>query len=150
VGRRVEIPLAVLGLLVLALLVLTTQGLRMARDRHARLLPSRATLWLTAEPRERVFDLAGRPRFLVVDLGEEAAQTPRVGLYQSFPERTLVRWIEPVSASPSRWLVIPLEGLQAGEYLLTREATDAAARPREMDLPAEQPAVIGRFRLDSR
>lgn len=148
-GRRVELPLTVLVLLVLALGVVAAQGWRMARDRFERLQPSRAALWLDASAGEQAFDVSSGPRFLVADLGDAAAEA-RVGLYQVFPERTLVRWIEPAPPARGHWLVIPLEGLQTGDYLLARAPAGVVAAPREMDRPAEELAVIGRFRLDSR
>jgi hypothetical protein len=146
VGRQVRIPVVVAALLVVALAVASVQGVRMARDRFQRLQPSRVTLWLAPAEGERTLELTPGVRFLVADLAEYAPAR-RIGLYQAFPERTLVRWIEPADHQGRRWLVVPLEGLDAGDYLLTEAPADAAAQPREMDLPTEELAVIGRFRL---
>jgi hypothetical protein len=106
--------------------------------------PSRSTYEFVANP-EITVDIPGDPDMLLVDLA--GTNPARVGLYQYYPARTLIRWIE-AEHGEGRWLAIPLAGLVSGEYWITSAPADAAAGPREMDLPAEQLDRIGAFRLE--
>lgn len=144
--RGLVVPTYVLVLLVLGLAFLFLQGLRMAHDRQQRMLPGRVEVALIAGADEEVEVTFGPDsRFILVDLPEEAGA--RLGLHQVFPERTLVRWIEDPTSPPGSGLVIPLEGLESGHYVLTREAPNAVAGPREMDRPREDLRVLARFHL---
>lgn len=140
---RVPLPWA---LLLLALAVVAwVQGLRAASVRQERLLPARASAGAVA-PGDSVAVLPAGLRFAVVELPEP---TPvRLALYQWMPSRTLVRWIEPIGgAHGERFLVVPLEGLQAGDYAVCVVDPSASAGPREMDRPAEELDVIARLRI---
>jgi hypothetical protein len=147
--QGVRLPWVVFALLVAGFVLLFGQGLRMARDRHARLLPARtpAVLRLSPDPaREISVRLAPGDRFLALELGDQA--DARLGLVQVLPQRTLVRWIEPGDTPPGGLLIVPLEGLEPGHYVLTREKETARAGPREMDEPVESLDVLTRFRLE--
>jgi hypothetical protein len=138
-------PQAFVWLGAMAIALLLVEGLRLARDRHDRLQPLRAQT-LRLETEHEVHEVRSGPRgFLVVELGEHAGA--RLALYQSFPERTLLRWLEPLASSGRARLVLPLEGLPEGQYLLCEADADESAGPREMDLPQESLRVLGRFEL---
>src|SRR5690606_39135903 len=113
--------------------------------RHERLQPARASRGSIA-PGDSVAVLAPGLRFALVELGDAVPE--RVALYQWLPSRTLVRWVEsPSEARADEFLVIPLEGLQPGDYAVCAVDAAATARPREMDLPPEDLVVIARMRV---
>ena len=143
--NRVRVPLGVALLLFALALVAWIQGLRTASVRQERLLPARASAG-TIAPGDSVAVLAAGLRFAVVELPTPTPE--RLGLFQWMPSRTLVRWIES-TALPAQapYLVIPLEGLQAGDYAVCAVDRDALAGPREMDRPAEELQVIARLRV---
>jgi hypothetical protein len=145
VARRVvQLPAAVVVLLLVGFATFFAQGLRMARDRHERLLPHRAATTLRIPAVEALEFSKGQQRFLIVEFAAPAQG--KLGLYQSFPERLVPRWVE-AEASRRGALVIPLEGLAEGKYRLVELPLDGRAEPREMDAPAENLRVLGEFRL---
>jgi hypothetical protein len=145
VARRiVRLPAAIVLLLIVGFGAFFAQGLRMARDRTERLQPERAVATLHL-PAVEVLDFSkGQQRFLLVEFGTPVQG--KVGLYQSFPERLLPRWVEAEAARRGA-LVIPLEGLDEGAYRLVELPAESRAQPREMDAPLENLRVLGEFRL---
>jgi hypothetical protein len=145
--KRIRVPLSVVLVLLVVAAVGRIQGLRAASVRHARLQPARASTG-TLAPGDSVAVLAHGLRFAVVALGDPPPA--RVALLQWMPARTLVRWIEePVRDAATPQLVIPLEGLQPGDYAVCVAADAFAAGPREMDRPPDDLDVITRFRVPS-
>ena len=146
-GARTRTPMPLtIGLLLLALAVVAwVQGWRTARARHESLQPARGA-WIEADAAEAAV-VPAAARFAVVELADPPPA--RLALYRWMPSRTLVRWIETPSGSASRWLVVPLTGLEAGEYAVCAVDAEASAGPREMDLPAERLDVRARFRVDA-
>lgn len=143
--NRAHTPWAIALLLFALAVVAWIQGLRAASVRQDRLQPARASAGVVA-PDDSVAVLPPDLRFAVVELPTPVPA--RLGLYQWMPARTLVRWIETMPApAPERFLVIPLEGLQPGDYAVCVVAPDASAGPREMDLPGQQLEVISRLRV---
>lgn len=142
--RVVQLPALVFVLMLVGLATFFGQGLRMARDRTARMQPHRAAATLRLPAVDTVeFSRAGQ-RFLVVELGPPLAG--KIGLFHAFPERVVPRWVEPATAQRGP-LVIPLEGLEPGLYQLVELPPDARAEPQEMDAPSPNSRVLGEFRL---
>lgn len=143
--NRARTSWGIASLLLALAAVAWIQGLRAASVRQDRLQPARASAGLVA-PGDSVAVLPPGLRFALVEL--PAPVPARLGLYQWMPARSLVRWIEPMPApARERFLVIPLEGLQPGDYAVCAVAPDASAGPREMDLPGEQLEVVARLRV---
>lgn len=147
--RRISLPWPWLALLVLALALSFAQGLRLASERQQSLEPAPvlASLQIGCEkgemPGEAV--IAGGTDHGVLGI-ERACPTPvRLGLVQIFPERSLLRWVEP--APSRRALHLPLAGLEEGRYALVALAPETAAQPREMDRPPESLDVRAAFVL---
>lgn len=136
-----SVALLLLGLAAIAWI----QGLRAASVRQERLLPARASAGTVAIG-DSVAVLPTGLRFALVEL--PVPPPARLGLYQAMTARTLVRWIEPFPApARERYLVISLEGLEPGDYLVCAVDAEERAGPREMDQPTEQLEVVARFRL---
>lgn len=132
-----------LAVLLLGIVTLGIQGLRMARERQSRLVPERARL-ATAGAGESLVLEAGEHRYLAVDLARTAPEL--LGLFQRFPERDVLRWVErPESSGES--LVIPLDGLAPGHYRLVQLPPGTEAGPREMDRPADSQFLLLEFEL---
>jgi hypothetical protein len=145
VARRVvQLPATVFVVLLVGFGTFFAQGLRMARDRHERLLPHRAVATLRIPSVDALEFSKGQQRFLIVEFA--AVSQGKLGLYQSFPERLVPRWVE-AEASRRGALVIPLEGLGEGLYRIVELPLDAEAKPREMDAPAENLRVLAEFHL---
>ena len=134
---RIELPVPILFAWMILTLVLMGQGYRLASDRQEGFEPSRpATLQ------------AGTPLDVDADTREIVFLDPRadrLAIYQELPERRLMRWIE-IQDARSSVLLIPLEGLDPGTYLVCAAPVSSGSHTREMDRPAEALDVRARFR----
>jgi hypothetical protein len=147
-ARPVGVPLYVLAVLAAALLLTMVRGTLMARDRHSRLQPARVPAEVELDPTaSRDVTLAAGARFLVVRVPRAVGR--RLALHQVLPQRTLVRWVEPV-AQDGGLVVLPLEGLQDGTYSVSLAAEGEHAAPVEMDAAPLEREVLGRFVLTRR
>ncbi len=135
---RIELPVPILFAWMILTLILMGQGLRLASDRQAGFEPSRPPTLQT----DALLDVAADTREIVfLD-----PPTERLAIYQELPERHLMRWIEIKDARGSV-LLIPLEGLDPGNYLVCAAPEAPDARSQEMDRPAETLDVRARFRI---
>jgi len=147
--RKIVVPLPVFLMLCVGILILGVQGLRMARDRSARLQPAAVAGWipvacedLADPPTPRISRREGR-RALILE--RACPESTRLALLQEFPERRVLRWLEPkASRGP---LILPLEGLEAGIYRLVAVDSETRSEAREMDAPPESAAARARFLL---
>ena len=135
---RIELPAPILFAWMVLTLVLMGQGLRLASERQQGFEPSRPA---TLETGVRLDVAAGTGDVAYLD-----PPTDRLAIYQELPERRLLRWIE-TEAPRSTVLLIPLEGLDPGDYLVCTAPGASAARAREMDRPTEALDVRARFRI---
>jgi hypothetical protein len=108
-------------------------------------MPARATSEILLPSSETIALEVGSERFLLLRW-PDALPAARLALRQVFPERQLLRWLEPQAAS-ARSVILPLEGLDAGEYWLVIADPKAHAAPEEMDRPVQETAVLARLRL---
>lgn len=143
---RIDLRWLCLVLATLALLAYVN-GLRAARDRHHMLLPSRAGEVIRL-PRPDPLEVdAAQTNQLLLALPADALAA-RLALYQIFPERRLLRWMEmPGEREPT--LVLPLRGLDPGDYRLMMVDAEDQAAPQEMDQPVQDLPVLLAFRLFS-
>jgi hypothetical protein len=135
---RIELPLPILFAWMILTLILMGQGIRLASDRQEGFEPSRPAVLQVG-------------RELEVDANTRQIVFPdppgvRLAIYQELPERNLMRWVETTEAD-SGVLLIPLEGLEPGSYLVCGAPTGANASSQEMDRPAEALDVRTRFRI---
>lgn len=141
---RIDLRWICLTLAALTLLAYLN-GLRAARDRHRMLLPSRAGA-IVELPRANALEIEAEGRSQILLALPPTAVTARLALYQTFPERRLLRWMETAGESKEH-LVLPLGGLDPGEYELTVVEADDRAGPQEMDQPVRELPILLRLRL---
>ncbi len=147
--RRFSVPWPALALLLTTTLVLAVAGSKMAADRQQRLFPSpvRAELRLDcgAEGPSSSLPTLDPSSEGVVLLRRECDTPMRLALFQEFPERQLLRWMEPEAGRRS--LSLPLEGLDPGLYRIVTVPDAGPASPREMDDPVRDWPVRARFEV---
>ena len=138
---RIELPVPILFAWMVLTLTLMGQGLKLAADRQEGFEPSRPATLQTGALLE--VDAGARE---IVFLNPPAE---RLAIYQELPERRLLRWIE-IEDARSTVLLIPLEGLDGGLYLVCVAPGSSDARDQEMDRPAAALEVRARFRISGR
>lgn len=136
---RIEVPLPLLFAGMALIVVLMVQGTRLAADRQSEREPGRVT---QLQPGEMLDLAAGAREFLYSDPGPG-----RLAVYQELPERRLLRWVEDDEPGRGQPLLIPLQGLGPGEYLITTAPDRTSAADQEMDRPATPAPVRARFRI---
>ena len=135
---RIELPLPILFAWMILTLILMGQGLRLASDRQDSFEPSRPTTLQSGVPLDVDPDIR---EIVFVD-----PPADRLAIYQELPQRRLLRWIE--TEDPHRSvLLIPLQGLDPGSYLVCAASVTSDTHTREMDRPAETLDVRARFRI---
>ncbi len=135
---RIELPVPILFAWMILTLILMGQGLRLAADRQEGFEPSRPA---TLQPGTLLEVDADARQIVFLN-----PTTDRLAIYQELPERHLMRWIETGDAR-SAVLLIPLEGLDGGNYLVCTAPGTPDALAREMDRPTETLDVRARFRI---
>ncbi len=144
--RRIGLPFYFLLLLLLALSLNLVRGFDLARRHHRQLVPQRVDTVLdlrSSAASELTVD--SRQRYLLVRLPED--QKGPMALREILPERTLLRWQEKASGDGD-WLVVPLTGLQKGEFGLCRsspEGTESVQLEERLD---NESNWLGRFRIE--
>jgi hypothetical protein len=133
---RIELPAPILFAWLVLTLVLMGQGIRLARQDQVTLEPQRPVV--LAEGGQ--VELPGSFGPLLY----EGSRPGRLALYEVLPERRLLRWVED-PGSESGPLLIPLEGLGAGDYVLADAPGQAGAAGQEMDRPDQTLPARARF-----
>lgn len=148
-ARRIQLPLYLVVLLLVALGLNLVRGFELARRRAADLRPARcdAVLRLGPDPGAQPLQLTGHERFLLVQL--EAREDARLALHQIFPERDVLRWLED-EASDTEWLVVPLAGLPEGEFAFRWAGDSERARAVDPDWVQPERVWLGSFSIPAR
>ena len=136
--KRIDLPAPLFFAWMVLTLVLMVQGLRLAADRQAGHEPVRPAVLGPGEDLEIEPD---RSRLLFVDDAPHA-----LAVYEELPQRRLLRWTE-TTAPVSAILLVPLEGLGPGNYLLAAPPGAVSAAGQEMDLPEQELQVRARFTI---
>ncbi len=154
--RRIELPVYLVVLLLVALSLNLVRGFDLARRRSTDLQPVRSEAILdlrttpssaTNEAPPSILEVGADERFVLVHLQRRASA--RLALHQMFPERDILRWMED-AAGEGEWLILPLAGLPEGEFAF-RWAVEGE-RAEAVDPDWEQPERIwlGGFRIPRR
>lgn len=134
--------------LLVALGLTMVRGSLVARRRHLDLQPARLEGAMTLVPGQVMpVAVARDERFVLLQLAGASGQ--RLALHQVFPERVLVRWIEPLER-PGDLLLLPLAGLRDGTYALSLALPGEQAGPVEMDANPALRQELGSFALTRR
>jgi len=144
--RRIGLPLYFLLLLLTALGLNLVRGFELARQHQRQLVPRRVDRVLDLQSGvDSTLTVDSQQGYLLVLLPE--AQEGALALREILPSRTLLRWREKVAGN-GNWLVVPLTGLQEGEFGLCWSAIDGAKSVQlEEQLDTEQ-RWLGRFTLE--
>lgn len=144
-GRRIQLPLYLVVLLLVALALNLGRGFDLARRRSAELQPIRSTAVLELrDPDSKSPEFSVEQRFALLHL--PAQRAGRLALHQIFPERDVVRWVEP-EPHAGEWLVLPLAGLPEGEFGLRWAEEGERAEAVNPDWQEFDRQWLGRFRL---
>ena len=135
-------PRYVWVVLAVAFVLMVVRGFSQSQSRQELLTPRALAATIAADQNAVVLRDAGS--YLLLQRG---SSTQRVELHQEFPQRTVLRWLEPESSQYDHDLVVPLSGLDPGRYVFASAARGAQAVPREMDQGPADLDVIARFEL---
>jgi hypothetical protein len=133
---RIELPAPIFYAWLVLTLVLMGQGIRLARQNQEDVEPHRPVV--LAEGGQIELPEAFGPVLY------EGSRPGRLALYEVLPERRLLRWVEDPGAE-SGPLLIPLEGLGAGDYVLADAPGETGAAGQEMDRPDRTLPARARF-----
>jgi hypothetical protein len=141
-------PLYVALVIAAALGLALVRGTLLARQRQADLQPARVAAAVALTPEQ----VASAPvdaeaRFLLLQV--RGADHRRLALHQVFPQRRLVRWIEPREAAGDL-VLLPLTGLRDGTYAVSVALPGEQAGPVEMDANPALREELGSFALSRR
>ena len=147
-NKRIELPLYLVVLLLVALALNLVRGFDLARRRSADLQPARTSALLDLRtPTSATPEFVSSDRFVLVQL--ERQPGGRLALHQIFPERDIVRWVEKAPAEKD-WLVLPLAGLPQGEFAFRWAEENEEATAVDPDWQQAPRVWLGSFRLTSR
>ncbi len=127
--------------LAIAFALMVVRGFAQSASRQALLVPQPIAATLS-EHDERVVHRSHGSYVIL----RRPSNTGRVALHQAFPERTILRWLEPAGADSAN-LAVPLAGLSPGRYVFARATDDDRAVPREMDEAQTALDVVAAFEL---
>ena len=133
---RIELPTPILFAWIVLTLVLMGQGMRLAADRQAEREPARPPVLLEGASLE----VAPSEGAIVFRDSSDA----RLAVFQELPERRLLRWVES-EAPGGEILLIPLDGLGPGDYVVADAPARTGAAEQEMDRPDATLSPRARF-----
>jgi len=147
-SRRIELPLYLVVLLLVALALNLVRGFDLARRRSTELQPVRTSAVLDLRVSGSITpEFTSSDRFVLVQL--ERRPGGRLALHQIFPERDVVRWVEEAPGE-KEWLVLPLAGLPEGEFAFRWAEENERATAVDPDWHQAPRVWFGGFRLASR